>query len=134
MKKGNDLMICLGCKTPLPGNPYYCPGCGKKMNYPDDNKNNHNKDNKLLKLVKGAGSVLILIIGIIGIIGASIIAVGAIGFFVLIMGGAVGLAFAIVAYSFNLPGWPMFVFGFIVGGAGILFWMFGVKREDKKGG
>lgn len=33
-KNENTPLICLGCKTSLPGRPEYCPGCGKKLTYP----------------------------------------------------------------------------------------------------
>lgn len=31
-------MFCLSCKSPLPGRPTHCPGCGKRMRYPDKSK------------------------------------------------------------------------------------------------
>ena len=117
--KEDTSWVCPSCKTPLPGEPSNCPKCGKKIKYPTTAKNT------ILNIIKGTGLV-------IGGIGALILFIGIMGFLILVAGGVMALIFAIIAYNTGLPSTPMVILGFIMGTAGLLFIMFGVKRGDKK--
>ena len=64
--KKDTSWICTGCKTPLPDKPSYCPGCGKKMKYPDDKQITQKPKHKNTK------RNLLLLFGIIIIIGGGL--------------------------------------------------------------
>jgi len=102
------MMYCLSCKTPLPGRPSHCPGCGKSMTYPDENNNlqnsfntdssnkMNNKDKLMLIPRIMAGGVGLIVLGV----------------FLLFIWGIIFIVFSIIIGGITgFPTWSFYLSG-----------------------
>ena len=108
----------------------FCQKCGRELN-----QKSHETQRVEAPEIK-KGSVIVDLIKRIGAIFAGIIGLAVLALVVLLVGGAMGVFFAIVGYGLGLSaiGMPLFILGFFVGGIGIIYYGFiGSKNRDNKG-